>query len=133
MGQLPGHYPSLTAQVPAPKQPFAACGKLTPMDSPDPIKARLWILGFRILSLGALVMGALVAVVGIFVAVVSVLPKTLQSPGLTFSYGVLFIVVGATFVLIGIRGFQMRTRHDLDADISKTAGDRDRLERWINR
>jgi membrane protein implicated in regulation of membrane protease activity len=97
------------------------------------MKARLWILGFRILSLGALVTGALVAVVGVFVAVVSVLPKTQQSPGLTFSYGVLFIVVGTIFVLIGIRDFQIRTRRDLDADISKTAGDRDSLERWINR
>jgi len=103
------------------------------MDSPDPIMIRLWFLSFRVLSLGALVMGALVAVVGAIVAVVSLLPRTQPSPGLTFGYGVLFIVVGVTFVLIGVRGFKMRTRHDLDADISKTASDRDSFERWINR
>jgi hypothetical protein len=103
------------------------------MDSPDPILIRLWFLGFRVLSLGALVMGALAAVAGVIVAVVSLLPRTQPSPGLTFSYGVLFIVGGVTFVLIGVRGFKMRTRRDLDADISKTASDRDSLERWINR
>jgi len=103
------------------------------MDSPDPIMIRLWFLGFRVLSLGALVMGALAAVVGAIVAVVSLLPRTRPSPGLMFGYGVLFIVVGVTFVLIGVRGFKMRTRRDLDADISKTANDRDSLERWINR
>ena len=95
---------------------------------------RLWFLGFRVLSLGALVMGALAAVVGVIVAVVSFfLPRTQPTPGLTFGYGVLFIVVGVTFVLVGVRGFKMRTRRDLDADISKTANDRNRLERWINR
>ena len=103
------------------------------MDSPDPMIIRLWFLSFRVLSLGAVVMGALVAIVGVIVAVVSVLPRTQPSPGLTFSYGVLFIGGGVTFVLIGVRGFKMRTRRDLDADISKTAADRDRLERWINR
>jgi type III secretory pathway component EscS len=103
------------------------------MDSPDPIMIRLWFLGFRVLSLGALVMGALAAVVGLIVAVVSLLPRTQPSPGLSFGYGVLFIVVGVTFVLIGVRGSKMRTRRDLDADISKTANDRDSLERWINR
>ena len=94
---------------------------------------RLWFLGFRVLSLGALVMGALAAVVGVIVAVVSLLPRTQPPPGLTFGYGVLFIVVGVTFVLIGVRGFKMRMRRDLDADIAKTANDRDSLERWINR
>jgi cytochrome c biogenesis factor len=103
------------------------------MDSPDPILIRLWFLGFRVLSLGVLVMGALAAVAGVIVAVVSVLPRTQPSHGLTLSYGVLFIVGGAAFVLIGVRGFRMRTRRDVDADISKTASDRDSLERWINR
>ena len=103
------------------------------MELHDPIMIRLWFLGFRVLSLGALVVGALAAVVGVIVAVVSLLPRTQPSPGLTFGYGVLFIVVGVTFVLIGVRGFKMRTRRDLDADISKTANDRDSLERWINR
>jgi hypothetical protein len=64
------------------------------MDSPDPLLIRLWFLGFRVLSLGALVMGALVALAGVIVAVVSILPRTQPSPGLTFGYGVLFIVVG---------------------------------------
>lgn len=103
------------------------------MDSPDPILIRLWFLGFRALSLGALIMGALVAVAGVVVAVVSLLPRTQPRPGLTFGYGILFIVVGTPFVLIGVRGFRMRTRSDLDADVSKTASDRDSLERWINR
>ncbi len=94
---------------------------------------RLWFLSFRVLSLGAVLMGALAAIAGVIVAVVSLLPRTQPSPGLTFSYGVLFIVEGVTFVLIGVRGSKMRWRRDLDADISKTAADRDRLERWINR
>jgi hypothetical protein len=103
------------------------------MDSPDPMMTRLWFLTFRVLSLGAAVLGALAAIAGVIVAVVSVLPRTQPSPGLTLSYGVLFIVGGAAFVLIGVRGFRMRTRRDVDADISKTASDRDSLERWINR
>jgi hypothetical protein len=103
------------------------------MDSPDPILIRLWFLGFRALSLGALVMGALAAVAGVIVAVASLLPRAQPSPDLNFGYGVLFIIGGVTFVLIGVRGFKMRTRRDLDADISKTASDRDSLERWINR
>src|SRR3984957_11203452 len=103
------------------------------MDSPDPLMTRLWFLSFRVLSLGAVIMGALAAVVGVIVAVVSVLPRTQPSPGLTLSYGVLFIVGGVAFVLICVRGFRMRARRDLDADISKTASDRDSLERWINR
>jgi hypothetical protein len=103
------------------------------MESPDPIMVRLWFLGFRVLSVGVLVMGALAAVVGVVTAVVSLLPRTKPTPGLTFGSGVLFTVVGVTFVLIGIRGLKMRTRRDLDADIAKTASDRDSLERWINR
>lgn len=94
---------------------------------------RLWFISFRVLSLGAVVIGALAAVVGVIVAVVPVLPRTQPSPGFTFSYGVLFILVGVSFMLIGVRGFKMRTPRDLDTDISKTASDRGSLERWINR
>lgn len=103
------------------------------MESSDPILIRLWFLGFRALSLGAMVMGALAAVAGATIAVLSLLPRTRQSRGLTFGYGVLFIAVGVTFVLIGVRAFKMRKRLDLDADVSKSARDRDSLERWINR
>jgi cytochrome c biogenesis factor len=103
------------------------------MDSPDPLMTRLWFLIFRVLSFGAVVMGTLAAVAGVIVAVVSVLPRTQAPPGLTLSYGVFFIVGGVAFVLIGVRGSRMRTRRDLDADISRTASDRDSLERWINR
>jgi uncharacterized YccA/Bax inhibitor family protein len=103
------------------------------MDSPDQMMTRRWFLSFRVLSFGAVVMGVLAVVAGVIVAVVSVLPRTQPSPGLTLSYGVLFIVGGVAFVLAGVRGFRMRTRRDLDADIAKTASDRDSLERWINR
>ena len=101
------------------------------MDSPDPTMIRLWFLGFRVLSLGALVMGALAVVVGVIVAVVSLLPRTQPSASHLVTASSASRCV--TFVLIGVRGFKMRRRRDLDADISKTASDRDSLERWINR
>jgi hypothetical protein len=34
---------------------------------------------------------------------------------------------------LNIRGVKMGARGDLDADMSKTARDGDRLEQWINR
>ena len=78
-------------------------------------------------------MGVLAAVVGVIIAVVALLPRTQPTPGLSLSYGVLSIALGVTFVVAGVRGFKMRTRRDVDAEISKTSSHRDRLERWINR
>lgn len=103
------------------------------MASPDPIVFRLWLIIFRTLSLGMLVMGALATIGGAIIAVAAVLPEAQRIPGVSLGYGVLSIVVGVTFVVIGFRGFKMRTRRDLETDMSKTASDREKLERWINR
>lgn len=103
------------------------------MNSTDPLLVRLWCLALQTLSLTALLMGALAAVVGVIYAVAALLPLTLPTPGLSFGYGVLSIAFGITFTVIGVHGFKMRTRRDVDAEISKISSDRDRLERWINR
>lgn len=103
------------------------------MDSRDPLRIRLWFLAFRALSLGLLVIGVLAAVFGIIIAVVALLPQTQPTPGLSFGYGLLCIALGVTFAVAGVRGFKMRTRRDVDAELSKTSSDRNRLERWINR
>ena len=101
--------------------------------SRDSLLIHLWLLSFRALSLGVVVLGVIAAVGGTVTALVAVLPRMQSSPGLKFSTGVLFAIVGVTFVWIGVRGYKIRTRRDLDADISTTPGNRDSLERWINR
>jgi hypothetical protein len=103
------------------------------MNSRDPLLFTLWLLGFRSLCFGLVVMGTLAALGGVLVAVVSLLPGTRPIQGLSIGYGALFIVVGVTFAIIGVCGIRIRTRRDLDQDIEQTASDRAKLERWINR
>jgi hypothetical protein len=103
------------------------------MESTDPLLVRLWVLAFRTLCLGALLTGALAMVVGVIVAASALLPRTQPSPSLSIGYGVVSIALGIIFAVIGVSGLKMRTRLDVDAEISKTSSDRDMLERWINR
>jgi hypothetical protein len=107
------------------------------MNSRDPPLVRLWCLAFRALCLGMLLIGALAVVVGAVIAVVSLLSLAPPVPGLSLGYWFLFATVGLAFagsasaVLKCARGAIWR--RDMEADISKTASDRDRLEQWINR
>jgi hypothetical protein len=79
-----------------------------------------------------LLMGSIVAVAGAMIAV-AVLCTGRTSPGFSLGYGLLLLALGTTFSVAGFRGFKMRSRRDLQADILNTASDRDKLERWINR
>lgn len=79
-----------------------------------------------------LLMGTLVAAAGAMGAV-AILYTGRTVAGFSLGTGLLFIAGGATFSVAGFRGFKMRSRRDLEADISKTADDRDKLEQWINR
>ncbi len=80
-----------------------------------------------------LFMGALAPAVGAVIAVVSLLGVVRPTPGLSLGYGLFFVAVGVTFSVVGFRGFKMRSRRDLNADIAKTTSDRDQFEQWINR
>jgi hypothetical protein len=102
------------------------------MDPRDPPLFRLWLLFFRTLCLGMLLMGSIVAVAGAMIAV-AVLYTGRTPPGFSLGSGLLFLTVGTTFSVAGFRGFKMKSRRDLQADILNTASDRDKLERWINR
>ncbi len=94
---------------------------------------RLWSLTFRTLTLGVLVIGALAAVVGVVIAAAALVPRTQPTPSLSFGHGILSIALGLAFAVIGVRGLKIWTRRVVDAEISKTSSDRERLERWINR
>jgi hypothetical protein len=63
----------------------------------------------------------------------TLLAQLWPTSGLSFGYGILSIALGLTFAIIGVRGFRIWTRRGVDAEISKTSSDRERLERWINR
>jgi hypothetical protein len=103
------------------------------MDSPDSFLFRLWLLGFRTLSLGLVAMGVLATIVGTALAVLVVARHLPPSSGFSLGTSLIFVLVGVTFVLIGVRGFRIRKRRDLGADIAQTASDRDKLVRRINR
>jgi hypothetical protein len=103
------------------------------MKSPDSLLFRLWSLGFRTLSLGLVLMGALAAIIGALLAFLVIVRRLPPTTGFSLGLSLLFVVVGVVFVLIGTRGFRIRTSRDLKADIAQTTGDRDGLERWINR
>ncbi|SRR5579871_851881 len=103
------------------------------MGPSETLTFRLWSLGFRALSLGVLVLGALAALVGAITVALAFFPRAASIPGVSFGRGVFFMIVGVLFVVIGARGIRIRTRDDIVADFEQTASDRDRLERWINR
>jgi hypothetical protein len=102
------------------------------MESSDSLPFRLWSLFFRTLSLGVLIAGALAALLGTLTVILAIVRRS-PVPGFSLGLSLLFIVGGAVLVLMGLRGFRIRTRRDLEAELAQTAADRDRLERWINR
>ena len=102
------------------------------MESSDSLLFRLWSLCFRILSLGLLIVGALAALLGALTVILAIVRHS-HIPGFSLGLGLLFFFGGAVSMLMGLRGFRIRTRRDWEAELAQTAADRDRLERWINR
>jgi membrane protein implicated in regulation of membrane protease activity len=104
-----------------------------PMETSDARLFKLWSVGFRTLSFGVVVLGALATLFGAGIAVVASVSRGASTPGLSFGSGVLFSAAGVVFVMIGNRGRKIRRREDLVAEIDQTAKDRDKLEQLINR
>src|ERR1700761_469265 len=101
------------------------------MDARDPPLFRLWPLFFRTLCFGMLLMGTVVAAAGAIA--VAILYTSHTVAGFSLGTGLLFIAGCATFSVAGFRGFKLRSRLNVEAEISKTADDREKLEQWVNR
>jgi hypothetical protein len=85
---------------------------------------RLWLFGFRALSLGCLLMGSLGTLA---FAVVAFLPGQRVVPNLFAA------AMAGLIALVGKKGLAIRSRADLDRDRSALSARRDSFERWINR
>ena len=93
---------------------------------------RIWLVGFRILCLGCIVLGSLVAIACSLVFVLQLIRPTL-SVEISEPLVALGAVFGALFVFMGIKGFKIKTPHHVQAEIAALGSSRDSLERWINK
>jgi hypothetical protein len=85
---------------------------------------KVWLLAFRALSLGCLVLGSLGAVSFLLFAFM---------PGQSLGMNIFAAVMAALIAVVGKRGLSVRSRDDLHQQEVALGERRDRFERWINR
>ena len=91
---------------------------------PSDTFSKLWLIAFRILSLWCFIIssaGALVAAVSAFM------------PGASVAISLFAAVMAVLIALAGKKGLKIRSRDDIDREISALRDRRDRFESWINR
>jgi hypothetical protein len=85
---------------------------------------KLQLLVFRTLSFGCVCLGS----VGALAFAVSAF-----FPGQSVAIDLFAAAMGALIAVVGIKGLAIRSRDDVDRDISTLSERRDKFERWINR
>src|SRR5262245_15945063 len=85
---------------------------------------KLWLLGFRTLSFACVCLGS----VGALAFAVSAF-----LPGQSVAMDLFAAAMAALIAVFGMKGLAIRSRDEVDRDISALGERRDKFERWINR
>lgn len=93
---------------------------------------RVWLVGWRILCLGYIVLGSLAAITFSLVFALQLI-RPASSAIVSEPLAAIGAVLGTLFVFRGIKGLTIKTRVDVKGEIAALGSSRERLERWINK
>jgi|HubBroStandDraft_6_1064221.scaffolds.fasta_scaffold1328939_1 hypothetical protein len=85
---------------------------------------RIWLVGFRILCLGCIVLGSLVAIACSLVFVLQLIRPTF-SVEISEPFVAIGAIMGTLFVFMGIKGLKIKTPDDVEAEIAALGSSRE--------
>jgi hypothetical protein len=92
----------------------------------------IWLMAFRILCAGCILLGSLTAISCSAVFVLRLI-RPASFVEVPAPLAALAAVLGTLFVLVGIKGFKIKSFRDVEAELKALGSTRDSVERWINK